>query len=488
MAPNKILAHLGISFLLFSILLPLSTSATDFSQHIKTKDHFTIKIPLNWEEIPKATLKELSDILYQQTKKRINYKYGFQLSSDDWLTYPYILIDIKSGKVPPKELAEMDRLEVHLDKEADMLEDAFSDSDANFSFGKPVYDEKNNIVWFESELSGDGQESNALTGVVLTEKGAIQINAYSAVEDYEIYKPIFRELILNVVLDENYVYNPDSGGGDFIDWKLYAAIFVIVTVINFFRSRSDKDYEEEVSSTPNAKEKVFLKKLDQLEADGKHDDAIALIKTEKSLVESSPELGKRYLELLKKSSNDSIEDNKFLEKLGRLEKEERYNDAFILIKQQKHLLDTDPDLGERYLNILKKTNNLTEINSHCPMLLDLLVKKELKEKACKVYLDYKKLAPDFIPKAESLFSIAGWFKDLGQIKQSLTSYVQLIKKHSRHPLLHQAYFEIGKIYNEHLDNPKKAQTILNSLLNKSPNHRLGQEVKNYLDNMNFIEL
>jgi len=83
------------------------------------------------------------------------------------------------------------------------------------------------------------------------------------------------------------------------------------------------------------------------------------------------------------SENDP--ERKFLEKVNMLIKDGRMEDAVFFIKSETKGNIKNPDLAERYYNLLKITQKIPEMLEHGKSYLELLSRKNNKEKLLEVY-------------------------------------------------------------------------------------------------------
>ena len=78
---------------------------------------------------------------------------------------------------------------------------------SNSELGKTYYDEKNNIFWIfiQSELA-NGEIIQAISGLIPTETGYVQIHAYSSNSTFASYLPIFRQIITSTTIPPGLAY------------------------------------------------------------------------------------------------------------------------------------------------------------------------------------------------------------------------------------------------------------------------------------------
>lgn len=226
----------NIFFVLLFLVLGVSFSAaSSFNQSFPTEDGFTIKLPNDWIQMPRETLDEFSNFISKSApnlEKQV-YAYGFQLKSDRWFTYPYILIQIKnSGRIPSSELKKTKQIQDAMKKESSKTEDSLKSYISDSELETPIYDEGNHILWqkIKFEVAGMGLIHN-LMGLKLTEKGFIQIMGYSVESESEKYDKLYSDVILNTTIDDAIAYKPKlSDSVPFlarIDWTQVASAGII---------------------------------------------------------------------------------------------------------------------------------------------------------------------------------------------------------------------------------------------------------------------
>ena len=187
-----------------------SQSDHELKQKFEAIDNFAIHLPIGWEEIPKEILEQYSKSIRQETKnfREVVYDYGYQLSSSDyWLQYPYIVVQVKrTGRIPSGEFKNMDKIEIAMEEGIDQVENSQSIM-SNVQLDKPSYDSELHILWIllETKVEGIGKVKG-LSGLLLTEAGAIQISCYSLSSGFDEYVPLFEKIIRNCEIDESIKY------------------------------------------------------------------------------------------------------------------------------------------------------------------------------------------------------------------------------------------------------------------------------------------
>jgi len=171
---------------------------------------------------------------------------------------------------------------------------------------------------------------------------------------------------------------------------------------------------------------------------------------------------------------------KILNRVDMLIKEGRTDDAILFIKGETKGKITNPDLAERYFNLLKIKEQIPDLLKHGKSYMDLLAKKDQKEKLCEVYSECLSRDPGLTPNASTLLKVAGCLNEAGDPKKSIDAYNRFIKANPKSPLTPKAYFLASNILNEKLKNPRKASGILNGIIKKYPDHEIIPHVKKYL--------
>jgi len=182
------------------------------SQKFTKPEGFTLRLPSEWIEIPEQILNEhikQSETLLQKEKSS-GFDYGFQLSPKEyWLQPPYILIDVDNslGRVSESEFKNIPKLNEIFAKGIDDFLKSSNDIINDVNFEMPAYDSENHIFWFKITSEFENAEKiKMISGFVLTQKGILKIFCYTAEEDYNQYVNLFKDIILNVQIDEQLRY------------------------------------------------------------------------------------------------------------------------------------------------------------------------------------------------------------------------------------------------------------------------------------------
>jgi tetratricopeptide (TPR) repeat protein len=174
------------------------------------------------------------------------------------------------------------------------------------------------------------------------------------------------------------------------------------------------------------------------------------------------------------------ETDKLLSQIERLIKEGKLDDAILLIKSETHGVITDLDLAECYYNLLKVREEFSDMLKHGKVYLDILAKRNKKEKLIEVYSECVARDENFSPKPTTLIKVAGSLNESGKAKDAIRMYNRFIKANPENPLVPKAYFLVSNIYNEKLKDPGKAVRVLKGVIKKYPNHDIIPHAERYL--------
>ncbi len=141
------------------------------------------------------------------------------------------------------------------------------------------------------------------------------------------------------------------------------------------------------------------------------------------------------------------------------------------------------NLAERYYTLLKMKKKIPELLEHASYYLDMLAAENNKTKALKVYIECKKIKPDFLPDANALFQLAGWLNEMGKSKEAIATYNRLVKEYPEHKLVPKAFYRVAQIFQDRLMSPDNARKILTGVKQKYPDHEIIPHVENYLANI-----
>jgi len=174
-------------------------------------ENISIEVPDSWVSIPNEVLNEYSEVIHQMapnSEKQI-YDYGYQLkSSENWLVHPYILVQVKnSGRVPESKLSNLERVERKLKEGASKVGGSTDGLVSEVDIQTPIYDETTHVLFSTTTqmVEGIGQVKG-LISILLTEKGFINIYAYSRANEFSNYVGQFEDIVRGVKLAPHLQY------------------------------------------------------------------------------------------------------------------------------------------------------------------------------------------------------------------------------------------------------------------------------------------
>ena len=177
-----------------------------------TKDGFTVTLPTGWDQIPQSEIASLNET----TRKEHNignqpgFLCGYQVRSDGWFSYPYVLIRVaRSGKLTEEQLAKLPTINVT--ESVDKVMQAWGGTFPKFQMGKIFYDSASHITWLAGQTT-DPEIGlvDILIGALQTEQGAIQTYCYSRHDSVAQDRPTFTRIIESIRPSEEVRYKPAS--------------------------------------------------------------------------------------------------------------------------------------------------------------------------------------------------------------------------------------------------------------------------------------
>lgn len=161
-------------------------------------------------------------------------------------------------------------------------------------------------------------------------------------------------------------------------------------------------------------------------------------------------------------------------------REGRHLDALELIRLETGSRFTDPELSGRYYHLLRLLNRHEEMIEHAAAHLELLVKAGSMDTARNVYLECAAIEPSFNPRTPILFKIAASLSEVGNNRASLEAYDRFIQSSPDDPMVPKAFFLTARIFSEKMLEPQKAAEILEELISRYPDHELAPHACRYL--------
>ena len=172
--------------------------------------HYRIVLPDGWEEIPKDVIDEaFAGIAAQSGTAPQQYEAGFQESSAQYFTYPYVLIQhepLASGTISQiakslsKTLGDVEEYRVIQKLKSSGLV-------TNIGFGQPVADSRRKMILTHMESEYAGVETiKALLATAPGKQGMVNIYFYARKSEYEDYLSVAESVLDGFAFDSGYEY------------------------------------------------------------------------------------------------------------------------------------------------------------------------------------------------------------------------------------------------------------------------------------------
>lgn len=173
------------------------------------------------------------------------------------------------------------------------------------------------------------------------------------------------------------------------------------------------------------------------------------------------------------------------------DKEQLENGVSVLIKMGKYqqaidrLLPhikgehVDPELSDKFLKLLRMTNDEKRSNIYAPRHLNLLVAKGKKQKALELFDEINK-NKEHLPEAKTVFTVAGWYNSRGEYKKAMEAYIYFINHFKKDAQCPEACFNLAQLLHEQGGNTSKARQILNAIVKHYPHHPVSTDASKYL--------
>jgi tetratricopeptide (TPR) repeat protein len=157
----------------------------------------------------------------------------------------------------------------------------------------------------------------------------------------------------------------------------------------------------------------------------------------------------------------------------------RYKEALERLLPHVREENADPDLSEKFLQLLRLAGEQKEASAYAKRHLDLLVQAKKKEKALALYAEIKN-DEAALPSPESVFAVATWHQERNEYKKAMEAYAYFLKNYKNHALRPDAYFQLARLLHEQGRNTEKAREILHAIVKHYPNHNMTAEAREYL--------
>lgn len=139
----------------------------------------------------------------------------------------------------------------------------------------------------------------------------------------------------------------------------------------------------------------------------------------------------------------------------------------------------DPELSEKFLQLLKMVGEPQKASEYALRHFDLLVRAKKKEKALALFAEIKN-DDAALPAPESAFAAATWYRERNEYKKAMDAYTYFLKHFKKHSHRPEAYFQLARLLHERGRNTEKAKEILHAIVKHYPGHDMSAEAREYL--------
>ena len=183
----------------------------------------------------------------------------------------------------------------------------------------------------------------------------------------------------------------------------------------------------------------------------------------------------------KQNKNMGGQNTSTLRRVNALITEGKLDEATAFLEQKMISENADDiTLQERYFNLLKIKKQTPQLLEYGVSLLELLVQKNQRKKACMVFEECISHGNNFVPQAEILFTLGTWFNEFGNSKIAIKAYDLFTKVYSNNELVPKAYFNKAQIFHSNYSDTATAKRILADIIQKYPKNEITPHVKHYL--------
>ncbi len=214
MAPSNNPIPLKISILILGLFVLLGSTIAlaeqKWHRFSYPNDHFEISVPEDWKELPDEVRTAFLQF-FRSRDLETDRVYGFQLASRESLSFPRILITIdQSGRAPEPTARSLKSFKRQIERQREIEKERYPDLAEilkDTKWAEPIYDDQRHIFWIsDSPDVTDLDTPLGLTGIVLTNFGAIRVHCYSLAHSFVYYIPLFRRIVESVNVEEEYQY------------------------------------------------------------------------------------------------------------------------------------------------------------------------------------------------------------------------------------------------------------------------------------------
>lgn len=201
---------------------------TGWIRHDCSADGLTIQLPHDWHPIPEFAISQFGEYTSAQAPgigRSVQFKYGFQREPiQQWFRTPYILVDIRPGRVPLRQLRN-----TPLAADATQHDQSGAELNALGVFRRlPVggicLEPERQIIWLNIQHRMlDGRSARCATALFPTQQAVIQLNMYALESEAHLYLDLFEQIARAVRLDPSIAYREHPLEGwpllDHLDWS-----------------------------------------------------------------------------------------------------------------------------------------------------------------------------------------------------------------------------------------------------------------------------
>jgi hypothetical protein len=183
------------------------TSVSLAEWHSDSGLHYGFSVPEGWMEIPKLILDEtFGPVAKRLGVKAPNFETGFQVRSEHYLRYPYVLVQhLPSDSATIRQIAsglsDLDNTKaVKTLRNSEVFHD--------LSFAKPTVDKFRKMILYMTEINVQGSGLVKVLNVVVPGRsGSVLLLFYSLDDDYVQHLPSFQFIIDSFKFEEGHEYN-----------------------------------------------------------------------------------------------------------------------------------------------------------------------------------------------------------------------------------------------------------------------------------------
>ena len=197
-------------------LIWLTAAASAFAegwQYSNAAEHYTLRLPEGWTEIPRAQM----DLLNQfagQINGQVKFATGFQRRDRLDLAYPYVLVQHHSlnGRPSLDEIFKQLSGE-EVAREIDRANEKMAGLGMLTTADKPWLDRARRRIYMP--VSGNAAGFGNVRGlavICVRQEGMVQLNGYAAEAGWPAFAPVFDSLVDSLAFEPGYEYDERLAG------------------------------------------------------------------------------------------------------------------------------------------------------------------------------------------------------------------------------------------------------------------------------------